>query len=539
MTASKLDERERRSPGKRAQPQSLASSLASRCRAAALEEEPDAETDRHSRYVNDPVGFARDGFGVELWSAQQTIVELVRDHSRVAVASGHKIGKSLAYAVLALWFYCSFPGARVIITAATDRQVNGIIWREIRRLLHKRKFDIPYADECHELARSGLKNRDDFSEIVGFTARESEAMAGVSGEYLLYLVDEASGVPDAIFEAIQGNRAAGVNCKVAMISNPTRNEGEFFDAFHGAKAHSYKTLVVSSETTPNVKAGRIVIPGLATRDYIEEMRRDWGEKSMVYGYRVRGEFPILEERKVCSLADIEAAKERWLDVGVIAAAKTERLFFGVDPAGPGDGGDESAYAPRRGNMIYDVHRYTALSEAGHVAQLLDLIKLFGRPNERPPVVVVDVTGPIGHKVYGHLAAHLIRHPRDYELVRVNSSDRAVREPHIYDRQRDELHANFRNWLREGGAIPTDTKLEKDLHAPEWRSDHRGRIKATDKTELRKILGRSPDSGDAVMLSTWEPLSLRMQEEEPPEPHEEKALERGALDAYGGLDCWRT
>ncbi len=523
MTTSRSTEVEKRTTSRRA-PISIAGALAALCAARAEQAEITDERPVWARYPNDPVGFAEHVIGVTLTPDQRAIVEATRDNLRVAVRSGHKVGKSLTCAVIALWFYCSFPGARVIITAATDRQVNGIIWREIKRFVKRAPIAIPGADSIGELARTGIRSSD-FSEIVGFTAKESEAMAGISGAHLLYLVDEASGVSDSIFEAIEGNRAAGA--RLVMISNPTRCDGEFFEAFH-AKSRFYKCFHVSSRSVIGMR-----IPGLASADWITEKEEEWGIDSLLFKVRVEGEFPINEERKAISLALLEAALARW------AETKAEgRLCIGLDPAGPGDGGDETAFALRRGLKIFRVVSFTSLTPEGILAHLRGLIREHGDPDPRratPPLVVLDATGPIGYDVLGILRAHLTHHPREFEVARVKSSDKAVRQPSIYDRMRDELWANCALWLRDGGAIPADAKLEKDLHTPEFASDGYGRLKATDKPTLRKLLGRSPDRGDAVTLAVWEPLSARAQEP-PPAEHEEHA---NTSNPYDALNVWRA
>src|SRR6185312_8911147 len=97
--------------------------------------------------------------------------------------------------------------------------VDGIIWREIKRLCSRSRIPIPGAKDISVRASSGLDDQTDYSEIRGYTATEAEAIAGTSGAYILYLVDEASGVAPAIFEAIEGNRAGG-SAWVFLISNP-------------------------------------------------------------------------------------------------------------------------------------------------------------------------------------------------------------------------------------------------------------------------------------------------------------------------------
>jgi phage terminase large subunit len=508
----------------------------------------------------DPVGFCRRILGFMPWSRQREILEAVAEYMRVGCVSGHKVGKSTALAALALWFYCSYPGARVVITATTDNQVNGIIWREIRRLVRKARVAIPGGDKIALTAYTGLNDRSDFSEIRGYTAKEAEAIAGVSGEYILYLVDEASGVAPFIFQAIEGNRAGG-NAWVFLISNPTRAEGEFYDAFHSKSRDAdpvsgYFNIHIDSRESPNVtgewreldeydratdswKLRTKPIPGLAVSSWVDEKRRDWGEDSALFKIRVAGSFAIAEEAKIFQAALLGEMQERW--ALTVAAG---RLYIGVDPAGDGDGGDESGFASRRGFKTIELRARAGLNEAGHIAEVEDMIAAaYG--SERPPVVplvLVDSEGEVGWKVYVKMKEHAERTGR-FEVARVRSSNKAIREPLIYDRIRDELYANARKWAREGGAIPENTKLEKDLHTPEYKSDIRGRLKATDKKELRKLLGRSPDVGDAWLLSVWEPLSARQAESaaaaQQQAPEHDSALPEALHDPYAGLRAWHS
>ncbi len=489
-----------------------------------------------TRYQADPAAFARNIIGQPVWSRQVEILEAVRDYDRVSVRSGHKIGKSNTAGILAWWFFSSFVDARVVLTSVTARQVDAVLWREVKKMRAKagrcvdckrkdlerpeevrRRFPAPLpcphsslldAGRMPDLARSGFR-ADDMREIVGFTAREAEAVAGVSGENILYIPDEASGIEDAIFEAIDGNRAGGA--KIALFSNPTRAEGEFFEShnkkalrvdIHGNTVGFYKTIHVSSTETPNVVEGRKVIPGLATREWVEEKAREWGVDSALYKVRVLGEFVLNEAGKICSLHELTLAEGRWDETEPDAS---DRLHIGLDPAGPGDAGDDSVFAPRRGLKVYAVHvPQTGLTAEAHVTELLVVIKAHRRRRDLPPVVNIDRDGPIGAEIYGLLRAYEDRHPHAFNVVGVRGSDRARREPDIYDRQRDELWANFATWLKGGGALPEDARLTKELHTPAWFTPSgSAKIKATGKKELRKLLdGRSPDRADAVVLSCW-------------------------------------
>lgn len=498
-----------------------------------------------------PVGFFRSILGVEPWSRQIEILNLVRDNKRVAVCSGHKVSKSHTAAGIALWFWCSFPDARVVMTSTTSRQVDQILWRELRMMRARggRCVDCQredpdghvisrpcqhsalILDEPGELARTGLKSVD-FREIVGFTAREAEAVAGISGRNLLYIADEASGISDVIFEAIEGNRAGGA--RIVMFSNGTRNEGEFFEAFN-SKAEFYKTLRISSEETPNAVSGRVVIPGLAEREWIEEKRREWGTDSALFRVRILGQHAIYEEGRIFSLHAIEQAEQRWAET-----AEAGRLYIGLDPAGESGSGDETAFCVRRGMKVIELTTMRGLNADAHLSEALRFARKYKLPRETP-VLVLDRDGPIGAELYGLLRNFVEMNPVSFDLVPLRASDRALRQPQVYDRMRDELAANLEAWMRDGGAIPEDVRLEKDLHCLEWKHGPSGRLKLIQKDAIRKLLGRSPDRYDALALSTWEPLSLRERAANdnaaaPPAANDNARIP--ALDPFAAMNAWR-
>ncbi len=480
-----------------------------------------------SRYQKEPVAFFREILGLEPWSKQREVLEAIRDFDRVAVKSGHKCGKSSVAAGVALWFYSSFTDARAVMTSTTARQVDQILWRELRMMRARagRCVDCKREDpdglriprpcphsalidgELGDLARTGLKAVD-FREIVGFTAKESEAVAGISGSNVLYIADEASGIDDMIFEAIEGNSAGG--SKRLLLGNPTKNEGEFYETEY-SKSAFYKVIHISSEESPNVVAGKRLIPGLAEREWVEEKKREWGETSALYLVRVKGQHPINEAGKIFSVKVIGSSEQRW--------AETEgagRLYVGCDPAGEAGSGDEVAFSTRRGLKQLELGRHAGLDDRGHLAELLSIIHRHKLPREIP-VVVLDADGQVGAKVLRVLRDY-IDSPEGrnrFELVVVRAGANAFREPMVYTQVRDELAANLEAWMRDGGAIVEDAKLARELHALEWLQNVKGKIKLTPKRELRKILGRSPDSYDATALSVWEPLALQDDKDELP------------------------
>ena len=507
------------------------------------------------KYRDDPVRFFVEVLGVQPWSKQIEVIESVRDNPRTATRSGHKISKSHTASGLALWWYCSFDDARAIMTSTTSRQVDDILWRELRMMRVRAGLCVackaanterPRADwievpcihsamiggEIGELARTGLKSHD-FREIKGFTAREAEAVAGISGRNLLYLLDEASGIKPEIYEAIEGNRAGGA--KVAMFGNPTRTSGEFYEAFN-SKSKFYVTHTISSEETPNVVYGDDdprAIPGLATRAWIEEKKKEWGEESPLYMVRVKGVHCEIEEGHVFSIHVIAESEARWDTTPAVG-----RLFIGLDPAGDGPSGDESVWVARRGQKMLSIFALSGQSEESLLMHTLSTCTQHKRERE-VPVVILDREGKVGAKVYGIFSAYLeSREDPPFELVGIRASDRAKRNPIVYDRMRDELAGVFVDWINDGGAIVADTKLAKEMHTLEWREQINGRVKITPKKEIKKEIGRSPDRYDAAALCVWEPIALSDGKHTPrKQTTETRPVHAMPMDPYAGADQW--
>lgn len=490
------------------------------------------------QWATDPIGFTREVLHVEALDEQAKILEAVRDYDRVAISSGQKIGKSAAAIFLGVWWYCTRRNARVILTARTDYQVNRVLFRELVRVVrdYERRHGKHTLGLLGETARTGLTAQD-LREIRGSTVREVEAVSGISGGDLynpedppaiMYLCDEASALPRLIYEAMDGNLAAGG--KLVMFSQPTRNDGPFFEAFHAKRDYFFTWTIDAEKVAKRLAKAKRRVNGIADLDQIRRWKEEYGEDSAFYQIRVRGRFVLGEEGKIISALLIVQAQDRYTvlvedndGAELKLSAKHGRLHIGMDPAGAGGHGDESSWVLRRGHVALPPVVRRGLSEESHLAMLRELIRENCDPRELPPIVKIDSGGDVGAKVAAMLGAHLaMGDPNDrpeFILVRIRSSEPALREPLVYGTIRDELWASARQWIREGGAIPPDSKLAQELHAPDWRGDIKGRLKATPKEELRKVenLGRSPDRADGLSLAVWETPGLEVEQGDKPLP----------------------
>jgi phage terminase large subunit len=471
----------------------------------------------------DPVLFAREVLGIEPWDdptgndSQASFMRAVPGHRRIAWRSGHKVGKSTAFACIALWAFVCFDGARVVFTAPTGRQIEEVTWREVCRLYAlaaRRGFFL--GGRVYDTWSKGIRGPMG-RQIFGIATNDQDRFSGISGAHVFYLVDEGSGVEDPIWEAINGNSAGGA--WVITAGNPTRNEGAFFRAFH-EEADLWKTMHTSSEWSPNVgelpQAEYIApeqlreaqledlqgtdVPGLASRSWVLEHRLKWHphETHPLYMIRVRGDFPQQGTENVVSLQHLDAAIERWRN-GHDDPETRHRMHVGLDCARFGD--DANVITIVRGDRVVAQHAFGGMDSiqvAGHVRRLVnDARTHLERVGVREkPLIKVDVIG-IGAGVYDQLASF-----DDLEVVGVNVALPPDSEEDSYSNLRTQLWFGVAQWLARGGQCIPDPTLKVELLTTRYRFDTRGRLQVEPKDDIKERLGRSTDRADSLCLAVY-------------------------------------
>lgn len=440
------------------------------------------------RLHDSPVEFARVCLALECWSRQREFLQAVAENPRVAVRSGHKVSKSTSLVVLALWWAMTRERGIVVLSATAGHQLADILWPELVRVYNA--APVPLGGKLSEDYHRGLRfsgGRRIFGKKVEDTSPES--FAGISSPNLLYLIDEASGFPDALYEAARGNLAGGG--KLVATSNPTRIGGWYYDAFHGSAA-GWKTLHIDSRESPTITGREPPVPGLATAQWEEDMARDFGRGSPAYSVRVAGDFPTAGDCTVNSLASVDAARARDRARVSSAAERDGELRLGVDVGRTGD--DPSVTSVVRGQAAYRFA--TLLGQEGDVVAgwVLSIVREERRDEDERPEVRVDLIG-VGTSVYDHLKAS-----PEVRAVGVNVAENA-NNPKRYARKRDELWFAGQEFLRGGGSIPEDdSELHGELTSARYSFDPRGRFVVESKDDLKKRLKRSPNKADAFNLA---------------------------------------
>ncbi len=432
-----------------------------------------------------PLTFAKEVLKVELWSKKEDVLAAIAEHRRVAVKSGNGLGKGYCAAVAVLWFLHYHDPAVVLSTAPTFRQVRHILWRQIRRL-HRRAAE--------ELGGKLLDTRWELSDdryAIGLSADTADQFQGFHSENMLIVVDEAEGVSDEIYEAIEAIMTSA-DPRLLLIGNPTTVSGAFRRAFYQER-HLYETVTISALESPNVVAGKVVMPGLTTAEWVEERRETWGEDNPIYQARVLGVFPDQAEDTLIKLSDIESAVQRELtppDDAASVTAREEETVLAVDVARFGS--DRSVILRRRGNRVEEIQTFHKLDTMQLAGWVVTAIKEW-----QPDRMYIDEIG-VGAGVVDRLRE------QGYRVRGINVAKRA-RQDELFTNRRSEGYWRLRELFASGQiSIPRDNQLMGELAALRYNYDSQGRIYLESKESMRGRGLPSPDKGDALMLAFSEP-----------------------------------
>lgn len=334
-----------------------------------------------------------------------------------------------------------------------------------------------------------LKENPKLSCALARTARreQPEAFQGQHSDNLLFIVDEASGVDDIIFETGQGSMSTP-GAKTVMTSNPTRTSGYFYESHHRMRRF-WATMKVSCEESSRVSPS-----------YIEEMAEKWGKDSNIYKVRVLGEFPSTEDDAVIPLELVEAAVGR--DVEEVGGA----IVWGLDVARFGD--DASALAKRRSNVVLEPVRTWKGKDLMQTTGIV--VREYEDALEKPAFIYVDSIG-MGAGVVDRLCE------LGLPAVGVNVSESAAVGDR-YMRLRDELWFTVKEWLAQRDSrLPKDEGLLGELTSPKYNFTSSGKLKVEGKDQMKARGVQSPNKADALCLTFAGGFKVLTYENQPMEP----------------------
>jgi phage terminase large subunit len=393
---------------------------------------------------------------------------------RHSVRSGHGVGKSTIIAILALWYPLTHYDSKTVITANSQDQLKTNNWPELR----KQSKNLPDALRSQiqiDEERMYVKASPEMAFVVRRTASKSnpEALAGIHAEHVLYLIDEASGIDDIVFETAQGSLSTPGAC-ACMFSNPTRVSG-FFHKTHHELSDYWRCSHVSSRDVPRATG------------HIETVERAYGKGSNRARVRIDGEFPNQDDNTVIPLEWVLASIDR--DV-----AKLDYLpIWGVDVARFGD--DRSALAKRQANRLLEPVKSWHNKDTMQLSGIIHREYFDTHEDMRPKEILIDVIG-IGSGVVDR-CKEMGLPVRGINVAESNASDDRCM------RLRDEIWWKAREWFEaKDCSMPNDPSLISELVVPTYDAHSSGRVVVESKKDTKKRIPEmgSPDIADAFVLT---------------------------------------
>lgn len=420
------------------------------------------------RIRKDPLFFVENVLGGALWEKEKEILNSVRDNAVTAVRSCHASGKSYTSARVVVWWLTAFPDSVVITTAPTFRQVKEILWREIHSAIKDKGVFPP------EVVLDTQINISPAWFALGLSSDKSDQFQGFHSPHLLAVVDEASGVSNEIFEAVDGL----VPERVLLLGNPLSNQGRFADSF---KMPNVSKIHISAFDTPNVKEGVRRIAGLITMQDVDKIRTYYGEDSDVYRVRILGEFPKQDADSLISVDDVSKAMER--DVPVLPYWEKK---MGVDPARFGD--DRTVIVVRQMEKVIRKEVFVSLDTMAITGHVLNIAK-----EERvlSQNINVDEIG-IGAGIVDRLRE------QGWRVQGVNVGEKAKDDEHYANLRAELYDAGIKPWLKTG-SIPKDDDFY-ELASIRYKFNSQGQMLLEKKEDMKKRGMKSPDVADALALT---------------------------------------
>lgn len=488
---------------------------------------PQQATELLRRSQADPVWWVETVLGEEPWELQRRIMESVRDNPRTGVKSCHSGGKSWLAARIAAWWLSCHRNSIVVTTAPSHRQVENVIWPEIRRARRAAAArgihlpgNLPPVATVWRVA--------DKWYAIGFSTDDPDRFQGLHSDYVLVIVDEASGIKPDIWEAIDAVMASG-HVRLLTIGNPTDPTGPWAEEYRSLPANAKFTI--SAFDTPNFAhfgitqadiidgtwekkiGGRpIPRPYLITPQWVADKARRWGTNNPAWKARVLGEFPDSAPDALVPLAWIEAAQRVYEELKVAplqtksddenVRKRAEMLVklmdgpaeLGVDVAA--GGANKTTIYERRGirlRRIFSGYEELTTGTVGRVKMAL----------AETGAVLAKIDGiGVGAGVYGTL------YEEGKPVVNVQSG-RPSREPDRFANLRAEGYWRLRERFErayEHGAHPDGIAIDKqdddlawELAAIKYKPTARGvLIESKDDMKARGV--PSPDHADGAMLA---------------------------------------
>lgn len=433
-----------------------------------------------------------DLYGKTLKKYQAELFQLIEDEInkgtktiRLAISSGHGVGKTANIAMIVNYFMSCWPKTRVVMTANTGPQVRNRTFAEVIKWMRMGMSSFLF-DIKAETIRAKTEGDSTAWRVEIFTWKDGcpAAIAGLHNagtekqkRVTLVIFDEASEIPESIFNTMEGffTDQHMIGVFIAM-GNRTMNTGPFAECFQAShpRSRNWITKVISCEDVEGID------PQFA-KDILALNNGD--RESDEYRVRVRGLEPKSNIDQFIPSELIERAYGKVLDPSMYQYAP---VIIGVDPALSGE--DSFTIALRQGLhcQILGTYKYTLdhVQMARIVGEFEDMYKA--------AAVVIDYGG-------GGTGLYDIGRINGRKWTIINSASTSFEND--CRNMRAWMWKKFRQFLMDGGNLPRIERVAREAGAPTgWYKGTDYKLTIQSKDEIRKAYGFSTDNIDAIILT---------------------------------------
>lgn len=424
------------------------------------------------------------------WQSK-VLVDLGNQARLISIQSSHGPGKTTVLSWAVWWFLLTRFPQKTACTAPTAPQMYDALFADVKMWGTKLS---PMIRELYDIKSDRIElllaREQSFATFRTARPEQPEALAGIHAPSVLLIADEASGVPEAIFEAALGSMSSQ-HATTIVAGNPVRTGGFFFNTHYGDGARRWNRYHIAG-VAHELLGPDTYISTRVSPDFVQLVADEYGEGSNAFRVRVLGLPPKSEDDAIIPFEWIEAARGRDIQPNPNA-----RVVWGVDVAGAGK--DLTALAKRRENLLLEpIKTFPDITDTMVAVGALKAEWDLTPSHERPSELLVDAIG-MGTPVVSRL--------RELGLPArgVNVAESSALNPTRYRNLRTELWFAGRDWFarRDSSFPPGDPRLEQELAAQKYKPlESSGKVLALPKGDMKKFLHprRSPDRADAFILT---------------------------------------
>lgn len=448
---------------------------------------------RLAHWREKPSDQVREMFQVEPDAWQTEALDLFPTSPRLALKACKGPGKTTAMAWIAWNYLTTRPFPNIAACSISGDNLRDGLWKEMAKWRNK----APFLQAQFEWTKSRIFAKD-HPETWFMSARsyrqdadaeqQANTLAGFHADYVLFLIDESGGAPDALMPTAEAAFAGTIECHIVQAGNPTHLSGPLYRACTIAR-NLWKVIEITGDPDDPKRSPRIPI------EYAREQIKQYGKDHPYVLVNILGKFPPSSLNVLIGPDEVRAAMQRVYRENDIANASK---VLGVDVARFGD--DSSVITPRQGLQVFKLKKYRnidGIQGAGQVARIWQ--------DWNADAAFIDDTGGFGASWIDQLR-QLGRNP-----IPVQFAGQA-HDPNRYFNKRAEMYFDSVEWIKRGGALPPeDTPGMSELLAALTNTTYTfkgDRFILEPKDMVKAKLGYSPDEADSFVTTFAEPVTAK-------------------------------